>query len=95
MNGICSTTYNLKAAAEGENFEWTDMYEGFANNAYEEGFEDLSKKFRLAKGEKATFFHQLRVVSSGSFILPGPVVEAMYAPDIHAVSSPARLTVTR
>jgi len=55
----------------------------------------FSKKFRLAKGEKATFFHQLRVVSSGSFILPGPVVEAMYAPDIHAVSSPARLTVTR
>ena len=47
LNGIGSTTDNLKAAAEGENFEWTDMYEGFAKTAEEEGFADLAKKFRL------------------------------------------------
>ena len=35
------------AAAEGENFEWTDMYEGFAKTAEEEGFPELAKKFRL------------------------------------------------
>ena len=47
LNGIGSTTDNLKAAADGENFEWTDMYEGFAKTAEEEGFADLAKKFRL------------------------------------------------
>ncbi len=47
LNGIGSTPENLKAAADGENFEWTDMYEGFAKTADEEGFHDLAKKFRL------------------------------------------------
>ena len=47
LNGIGSTPENLKAAADGENFEWTDMYEGFAKTAEEEGFADLAKKFRL------------------------------------------------
>ena len=37
---------NLKAAADGENFEWTDMYEGFAKTAEEEGFPELADKFR-------------------------------------------------
>ena len=44
--GIGSTAENLLAAAEGENFEWTDMYEGFAKTADEEGFHELAEKFR-------------------------------------------------
>ena len=47
LNGIGDTKENLKAAAEGENFEWTDMYEGFAKTAEAEGFADLAKKFRM------------------------------------------------
>lgn len=47
LNGIGDTKDNLKAAAEGENYEWTDMYEGFAKTAEEEGFPELAKKFRL------------------------------------------------
>ena len=44
--GIGSTAENLEAAADGENFEWTDMYEEFAKTAEEEGFTELAKKFR-------------------------------------------------
>ena len=40
------TPANLKAAADGENYEWTDMYEGFAKTADEEGFHELAEKFR-------------------------------------------------
>lgn len=47
LKGIGTTTENLKAAAEGENYEWTDMYEGFAKTAEEEGFPELAQKFRL------------------------------------------------
>ena len=47
LNGIGDTAQNLAAAAEGENYEWTDMYEGFAKTAEEEGFADLAMKFRL------------------------------------------------
>ena len=46
-NGVGSTAENLLAAAEGENYEWTDMYDGFAKTAEEEGFPDLAAKFRL------------------------------------------------
>ena len=45
--GIGDTAQNLAAAAEGENYEWTDMYEGFAKTAEEEGFMDLARRFRL------------------------------------------------
>ena len=44
---IGSTSENLAAAADGENFEWTDMYESFAKTADEEGFPELAEKFRL------------------------------------------------
>ena len=44
--GIGTTAENLGAAADGENFEWTDMYEGFAKTAEEEGFAELAAKFR-------------------------------------------------
>ena len=47
LNGIGETAENLKSAAEGENFEWTDMYAGFAKTAEEEGFKELAEKFRM------------------------------------------------
>ena len=47
LRGIGDTAQNLAAAAEGENYEWTDMYEGFAKTAEEEGFTELAKRFRL------------------------------------------------
>ncbi len=47
LAGIGNTADNLKEAADGENYEWTDMYEGFARTAEEEGFADLAVKFRL------------------------------------------------
>ena len=46
LNGIGNTAENLNSAADGENFEWTDMYEEFAKTAEEEGFTELAKKFR-------------------------------------------------
>lgn len=54
LNGIGNTSENLEAAADGENFEWTDMYEEFAKTAEAEGFSELAKKFRaVAAIEKA------------------------------------------
>lgn len=46
LDGIGDTVANLNAAAAGENFEWTDMYDKFAKEAEEEGFQELAKKFR-------------------------------------------------
>ena len=46
LNGIGSTSENLREAADGENYEWTDMYEGFARTAEAEGFPELAAKFR-------------------------------------------------
>ena len=47
LNGIGDTAQNLGAAADGENYEWTDMYAGFAKTAEEEGFPELAAKFRM------------------------------------------------
>lgn len=47
LAGIGNTAENLAAAADGENYEWTDMYEEFAKTAEEEGFKALAAKFRL------------------------------------------------
>ena len=47
LGGIGSTAENLLAAAEGENYEWTDMYDGFAKTAEAEGFLELAAKFRM------------------------------------------------
>jgi rubrerythrin len=47
LNGIGDTAENLNAAADGENYEWTDMYEEFAKTAEAEGFTELAEKFRL------------------------------------------------
>ena len=46
LKGIGNTAEDLAAAADGENYEWTDMYEGFAKTAEEEGFTALAAKFR-------------------------------------------------
>ena len=55
----------------------------------------FSKRFTLAKGEEATFRYPVRVVSAGDYILPGPSVEAMYHPDLHARRAPDRISVKR
>lgn len=47
LAGLGDTAANLGAAADGENYEWTDMYEGFAKTAEEEGFPELAAKFRM------------------------------------------------
>ena len=47
LNGINDTAQNLADAAAGENYEWTDLYEGFAKTAEEEGFTELAIKFRM------------------------------------------------
>ena len=47
LKGIGDTAQNLLHAAEGENYEWTDMYDGFAKTAEAEGFSELAAKFRL------------------------------------------------
>ena len=54
LGGLGDTAANLAAAAEGENYEWTDMYDTFAKEADEEGFHDLAAQFRgVAAIEKA------------------------------------------
>ena len=54
LGELGNTAENLLSAAEGENYEWTDMYERFAKDAEEEGFTDLAKQFRMVAAiEKA------------------------------------------
>ncbi len=47
LGALGTTAENLKSAAEGENYEWTDMYSRFADEAEEEGFTELASKFRM------------------------------------------------
>ena len=61
LNGIGDTAENLMAAAEGENYEWTDMYEGFAETAEAEGFPELAAKFRLVAEITARVFEKSEV----------------------------------
>ncbi len=54
LNGIGNTAENLKAAAEGENYEWTEMYKNFAIDAREEGFQEIAfffEKVALVEAE--------------------------------------------
>lgn len=63
--GIGTTAENLKAAAAGENYEWTDMYARMAREAREEGFEELAVKFELvAKVEAAHERRYLKLLES-------------------------------
>ena len=54
LGGIGDTAANLKAAAEGENYEWTDMYATFAEEAEAEGFKELAYKFRAVAAIEKT-----------------------------------------
>ena len=62
LNGIGSTAENLGAAADGENYEWTDMYDGFAKTAEEEGFHELAAKFRLVAAVEKTHEERYRAL---------------------------------
>ena len=65
LNGIGNTAENLKAAAEGENYEWTDMYAEFAKVADEEGFTELAEKFRgVAAIEKSHEERYLKLLNN-------------------------------
>ena len=59
LGGIGTTAENLASAANGENYEWTDMYEQFARDAEEEGFVELAAQFRgvgaIEKAHEARF----------------------------------------
>ena len=71
---VPSTVENLKAAAEGENFEWTDMYERMAKEAKEEGFDRIAYLFSaVAKIEKE---HEERYLKLLENVKDGKVFEA-------------------
>ena len=67
--GIGSTEENLKAAAAGENYEWTDMYATFAKEAREEGFDDIARLFEqvaeIEKEHEARYLKLLANVENG------------------------------
>ena len=62
LNGIGNTAENLKEAAEGENYEWTDMYAEFARVAEEEGFKELAYKFRAVAAIEKTHEERYRAL---------------------------------
>ena len=64
-DGIASTAENLKDAAAGENYEWTDMYAGFAKTAREEGFDHIADLFEgVAAIEKAHEERYLKLLAN-------------------------------
>ena len=60
LDGIGDTEANLLQAAEGENYEWTDMYANFARVAHEEGFYELAAKFKLVAEIEKTHEERFR-----------------------------------
>ena len=62
LEGIGNTAQNLTSAANGENYEWTDMYAGFAKTAEEEGFHELAAKFRLVAAVEKTHEERYRAL---------------------------------
>ena len=60
LQGIGDTAANLKAAAEGENYEWMDMYDRFAKEAEEEGFKALAAQFRMVAAIEKTHEERYR-----------------------------------
>ena len=64
LGGLGDTAANLLAAAEGENYEWTDMYDSFAKTADEEGFHDLAIKFRLVAAIEKSHEERYRALLS-------------------------------
>ena len=62
LKGLGNTAENLKSAAEGENYEWTDMYDTFAKEAEEEGFKELAAKFRMVAAIEKTHEERYRAL---------------------------------
>ena len=62
LGGIGTTAENLLHAAEGENYEWTDMYATFAKEAEEEGFTELAEKFRMVAAIEKTHEERYRAL---------------------------------
>ncbi|MBQ2613924.1 MAG: rubrerythrin family protein [Clostridia bacterium] len=62
LNGIGDTAENLGNAADGENYEWTDMYAGFAETAEKEGFPELAAKFRMVAAIEKTHEERYRAL---------------------------------
>ena len=62
LNGIGNTAENLVSAAEGENYEWTDMYDRMAKEAEEEGFTALAAKFRAVAAIEKTHEERYRAL---------------------------------
>ncbi len=60
LGELGTTAQNLLAAAEGENYEWTDMYDTFAKEAEEEGFKALAAKFRMVAAIEKTHEERYR-----------------------------------
>ena len=102
LSGIGTTAENLLSAANGENYEWTDMYEGFAKTAEEEGFPELAQRFRLVgaveKHHEERYRALLRNVEMDEVFAKsevkvwecrncGHIVVGMTAPDICPVCS--------
>lgn len=76
-NGISDTKANLAAAAAGENYEWTDMYDRMAKEADEEGFTEIAAKFRgigaIEKEHEARFRRLLENVENGEVFKRGSI----------------------
>jgi rubrerythrin len=64
LGGLGNTAANLLAAAEGENYEWTDMYDRFAKDAEEEGFKGLAAQFRMVAAIEKTHEERYRKLLS-------------------------------
>ena len=62
LGELGNTAENLSAAADGENYEWTDMYDGFAKIADEEGFHELAQKFRSVAAIEKTHEERYRAL---------------------------------
>ena len=78
LGGIGNTEANLAAAAAGENYEWTDMYEGFAKVAEEEGFTEIAATFRgigkIEKEHEERYRKLLDSVQKGEVFKKGSIV---------------------
>lgn len=77
LNGISDTKANLAAAAAGENYEWTDMYDRMAKEADEEGFTEIAAKFRgigaIEKEHEERFRRLLENVQNGEVFKRGSI----------------------
>lgn len=71
-NGYPDTADNLKAAANGEHYEWTEMYESFAKQAREEGFESIAKMFegvmKIEKSHEERYRTLLKNIETESYL---------------------------